>query len=248
MARKRKAQNEEEPATASSSKHTKADDKDEPQSQLELQKQSLHHGIFEPYPPAKVYRLLEPGPVVLVTTGSLADSTHNVMTIGFHMVIQHESPPLLGISLGPWDASFATLKKQRECVIAVPSVEMAGVVVDVGNCSAADEDNEDESEGETTSSKWQRFGLEALPAAKVKAPLVGGPNVIANIECVVEDTKMVSKYSMWVLKPVKAWLNPRKKPGEGGKMFHHRGDGTFVVDGEILDLKDRMVKWQEFQD
>ena len=47
---------------------------------------------------------------------------------------------------------------------------------------------------------------------------------------------------------VKAWINPNMKPGEGGRMFHHRGDGTFVVDGEVLDLKDWMVKWQEFQD
>ncbi|KAI0000099.1 hypothetical protein F4779DRAFT_604986 [Xylariaceae sp. FL0662B] len=206
-------------------------------SRKEAQSQN-HHG-FDPYPPSKVYRLVEPGPVLLVTTGSLADSTHNVMTIGFHMVMQHEEPPLVGICLGPWDASFAVLKKQRECVLSVPSVEMAGVVVDVGNCSANDE-------GET--SKWDRFGLDALPAGKVKAPLVGGPHIIANIECVVHDTAMVRKYSMWVLKPVRAWVNPEKKPGEGGRMFHHRGDGTFVVDGDILDLKDRMVKWTEFQD
>ncbi|KAI1102283.1 hypothetical protein F4804DRAFT_269896 [Jackrogersella minutella] len=232
MGRKRK--NQEEQGEASSSKQQK----EEPsQSQS-----SRQHNDFEPYPASKVYRFIEPGPVLLVTTGSLADSTHNVMTIGFHMVIQHESPPLIGISLGPWDASFAALKKQRECVLAVPSVEMAGVVVDIGNCSA------DDDEVQEAGGKWQRFGLEALPAAKVKAPLVGGTDVIANIECVVEDTKMVSKYSMWVLKPVRAWVNPNKKPGEGGKMFHHRGQGTFVVDGEILDLKDRMVKWQEFQD
>ncbi len=197
-----------------------------------------HHG-FDPYPASKVYRLIEPGPVLLVTTGSLADSTHNVMTIGFHMMMQHESPPLIGISLGPWDASFDALKKHRECVLALPSVEMAGVAVDVGNCSADDEDE---------ASKWERFGLDPVPAGIVKAPLVRGPHVIANIECAVEDTKMVSKYSMWVLKPVKAWINKEKMPGEGGKMFHHRGDGTFVVDGEILNLKDRMVKWQEFQD
>lgn len=203
-------------------------------------KKSQDHNGFDTYPPSKVYRLIEPGPVLLVTTGSLADSTHNIMTIGFHMVMQHESPPLIGICLGPWDASFSALKKQRQCVLAVPSVEMANVVVDVGNCSADDDDVE--------SSKWERFGLSALPAGRVKAPLVGGPNIIANIECEVEDTKMVSKYSMWVLKPIKAWINPDKKPGEGGKMFHHRGDGTFVVDGEILDLKDRMVKWQEFRD
>jgi flavin reductase (DIM6/NTAB) family NADH-FMN oxidoreductase RutF len=228
MPRKRKAQDAQNDNPVSPPKRKRTEKKE---SQA-----SNHHG-FKSYPPSKVYRLIEPGPVLLVTTGSLAGSTHNVMTIGFHMVIQHEAPPLIGISLGPWDASFAALKKQKECVLAVPSVEMANVVVDVGNCSKDDDET----------SKWERFGLEALPARKVKAPLVGGPDVIANIECVVEDTKMVSKFSMWVLKPVKAWINPDKKPGEGGKMFHHRGDGTFVVDGEILDLKDRMVKWQEFQ-
>lgn len=26
--------------------------------------------------------------------------------------------------------------------------------------------------------------------------------------------------------------------------MHHRGDGTFTVDGGTLDLKDRMVKWR----
>jgi flavin reductase (DIM6/NTAB) family NADH-FMN oxidoreductase RutF len=235
MVRKRKAQEEKDETSTPSSKSTKTSGKKQKQVRLK------EHYDFDPYPPSKVYRLIEPGPVLLVTTGSLADGTHNVMTIGFHMVIQHESPPLIGISLGPWDASFAALKKQRECVLAVPSVEMAKVVVDLGNCSKDDDGLEE-------TSKWERFGLDAQPAGKVKAPLVGGEHIIANIECVVEDTKMVSKYSMWILKPVKAWINPNMKPGEGGKMFHHRGDGTFVVDGEVLDLKDRMVKWQEFQE
>ncbi|KAK7024753.1 putative flavin reductase [Favolaschia claudopus] len=193
-------------------------------------------GGWNPYPISKVYRLIEPGPVLLVTTGSLTDGTHNVMTIGFHMVMQHESPPLIGICLGPWDASFTVLKKRRECVLAIPSAEMAGVVVDVGNCSSDDEGM----------NKWEKFGLEALPGGKVEAPLVGGKDMIANIECVVEDTKMVSKYSMWVLKVVAAWENPAKK--ETARMFHHRGDGTFVIDGEILNLQDRMVKWKEYQD
>ncbi|KAI0387814.1 hypothetical protein F5Y04DRAFT_12277 [Hypomontagnella monticulosa] len=244
MGPKRKSQEDQ---SETSSKQQKAGGRENLKggSSSRSQNADLHHG-FESYPPSKVYRLVEPGPVLMVTTGSLADDTHNVMTIGFHMVMQHESPPLIGICLGPWDASFAALKKQRECVLAVPDVEMAGTVVDVGNCSADDEVDDDDSE--TPINKWQRFGLEAVPAVKVKAPLVGGNDVIANIECVVEDTKMVSKYSMWVLKPVKAWINPNKKPGEGGRMFHHRGDGTFVVDGEILDLKDRMVKWQEYQD
>lgn len=203
---------------------------------------------FEHYPPTRVYRLIEPGPVLLVTTGSLREGTHNVMTMGFHMVLQHEGPPLLGISLGPWDASFALLKKHRECVLAVPDVAMAATVVDIGNCSADDENDEEGGSSSGACNKWERFNLEALPARKVKAPLVGGPDIIANIECVVEDSTMVGKYAMWVLRPVKAWMSPERRPGEGGTMFHHRGDGTFVADGEVLDLKERMVKWQCFQD
>jgi flavin reductase (DIM6/NTAB) family NADH-FMN oxidoreductase RutF len=141
----------------------------------------------------------------------------------------HRAPYFTGITLGPWDASFTTLKEQRQYVLAVPSVEMAKLVLDIGNCSKNDEDLK-------KSSKWDRFGLDALPAEKVKAPLVGGAHIIANIECVVKDTKMVASYGMWVLKLVKAWINPNMKLGEGGRMFHHRGDGTFVVNGEVLDI------------
>ena len=170
---------------------------------------------------------LPPKEQVANSLKSLPDGTHNIITISFHMVIQHKAPPLIGIALGPWDASFTTLKEQRQCVLAVPSVEMGELVLDIGNCSKNDEDLK-------KSSKWDRFGLDALPAEKVKAPLVGGAHVIANIECVVKDTRMVASYGMWDLKPVKAWINPNMKPGEGGRMFHHCGDGTFVVDGEVL--------------
>lgn len=193
---------------------------------------------FDPYPLAHVYRLIEPGPVLLVTTGSLQEATHNVMTIGFHMMMQHESPPLIGITLGPWNASFTQLRKHRACVLAVPSVEMASTVVDIGNCSAAD------GEGP---SKWERFALEPRPADQIEAPLVAGPHIMANVECVVEDSAMVRKYGMWVLRPVKAWT----KNGDGGQpgtMFHHRGQGVMVADGKVTDLSPRMVKWQEFLD
>lgn len=119
MPRNRKAKVEED-ETSASAPERKASGKKEPYSQK-------HHS-FDPYPTSKVYRLIEPGPVLMVTTDSLADSTHNVMTIGFHMAMQHESPPLIGISLGPWHASFAALKKQHECVLAVPSIKMASVL------------------------------------------------------------------------------------------------------------------------
>lgn len=49
-------------------------------------------------PASQVYRLLEPGPIVMVST--LDNGRPNVMTMGFHMMIQHD-PPLIGCVIGP---------------------------------------------------------------------------------------------------------------------------------------------------
>ncbi|KAL2145496.1 hypothetical protein VTI28DRAFT_7132 [Corynascus sepedonium] len=229
-------------------------------------KTSINRSPFTLYPTSKVYHLIESGPVLLVSTGPSASPTSraskdskntsittapgttmkddiNLMTMGFHMMLQHGSPALIGACIGPWDATYARLAATRECVLAVPGAGMARAVVDIGNCSAADDDDDSR-----TKNKFERFGLAALPAARVDAPLVGGEHIIANVECVVEDDGMVGRYNLWVLRVVKAWVNQELMAGEGGKMFHHRGDGTFTVDGEIMDLRERMVKWRMFQD
>lgn len=179
-------------------------------------------------PLSKVYQLIEPGPVVLVTTthGSRA----NVMTMTFHMVVDHEMP-LIGAVLGPWNHSFAALLASRECVIAIPTVDLATQVVDIGNCSGSKVE------------KLEKFGLTSVPAGIVGAPLVR--ECLANLECRVVDLGLVAKYSMFILQVVKAWI---ARDRLGRRTIHHNGDGTFVVDGETIDLKARMVKWPEMLD
>ncbi|RVO78396.1 flavin reductase family protein [Sinorhizobium meliloti] len=83
-------------------------------------------------PASQAYRVLEPGPIVMVSTSD--NGKPNVMTMGFHMMIQHD-PPLIGCVIGPWDHSYQALRKTGECVIAVPGLDLAETVVDVGNCS-----------------------------------------------------------------------------------------------------------------
>jgi flavin reductase (DIM6/NTAB) family NADH-FMN oxidoreductase RutF len=87
------------------------------------------------FPLNKVVRLLEPGSLVLVTTAYRGKS--NIMTMGFHMMIQHD-PPLIACVIGPWDFSYKALVKSKECVIAVPGVDLMEKSVDIGNCSGAD--------------------------------------------------------------------------------------------------------------
>jgi flavin reductase (DIM6/NTAB) family NADH-FMN oxidoreductase RutF len=180
------------------------------------------------YPVHKVYRLMEPSPIVLVTTHYRGKP--NIMTMGFHMMIQHD-PPLIGAVIGPWDYSFKALRSTRECVIAIPAADLAQKVVDIGNCSGQDTD------------KFKKFRLTPLPSGKINAPLV--QQCVANIECKVADTRLVNRYSLFILKAVSAWVNPDRKEQ---RTLHHQGNGTFKVDGRIIDLRKRMMKWREFAD
>lgn len=168
----------------------------------------------------KVYQLLEPGPVVLLTTSRRGRP--NVMTMSWHMMVDF-TPPLVACIVSEGDFSFAALRATRECVIAIPSVELAPKVVAVGNCSGRDVD------------KFATLGLTALPAQEVKAPLVA--ECFANLECRVVETRLVRKLNLFVLEVVKAWIDPRRKEP---KTIHHRGYGTFAVDGDIIRLPSRM--------
>ena len=192
------------------------------------QRERLRNAKMHKFPTSKVYRLIEPGPVLLVST--FDGQRPNLMTIGFHMMVQHD-PALIGCVIGPWDYSFRALRDNGECVLAVPGVDLAAKVVDIGNCSG------DEAE------KFKRFRLTPTPASQVAASLVA--ECLANIECRVKDASLVEKYNLFILEAVAAWVNPERKEQ---RTFHHKGDGTFVVDGRTLNLQERMVKWKEFQD
>lgn len=181
--------------------------------------------MMQVFPLEKVFNLIEPGPVVLVST--LYKGRPNLMAMSWHMMVEF-TPPLIACVLGPRDYSYKALKASGECVIAVPTVDMAATVVDIGNCSGADVD------------KFKKFALTALPAAKVKAPLVR--ECLANIECKVADETLLKKYGLVVLEAVQAWR--QAKPRET-RTFHARGDGTFVADGRIMNLKARMTKFPE---
>jgi flavin reductase (DIM6/NTAB) family NADH-FMN oxidoreductase RutF len=177
--------------------------------------------------PGKAYLLLESGPIVLVTTRHR--DRPNIMTMGFHMMVQH-APPLIGCIIGPWDYSYKALKETGECVIGVPAADLARKVVKIGNCSGAEID------------KFEKFRLTPKPAAEVGAPLIA--ECLANIECRVADTSLVGKYSLFILEAVAIWLDRERKER---RLLHHNGDGTFTADGRKRDLRNLMTQWKQFQ-
>jgi flavin reductase (DIM6/NTAB) family NADH-FMN oxidoreductase RutF len=171
-------------------------------------------------PLAKVYGLLEPGPVALITTARNGKS--DIMAQSWHTMIDFE-PPIVGCVISNRNHSFGLLKATRECVINLPTVELAKQVVGCGNTSGA------------TVDKFARFGLTARPASLVGAPLID--ECFANLECRVIDTRAVPRYGFFVLEVVKAWVNPAVKLP---RTLHHLGHGNFMIAGERIKLPSKM--------
>ena len=168
-------------------------------------------------PLAKAFTLMESGPVVLVATHD--GQKNNVMTISWTMVV--DFTPTFAMTTGPWNHSYAALRKSRQCVIAIPTVDLIDRVVGVGTCSGADTD------------KFERFGLTPLAAEHVRAPLIR--ECLANIECKVID--IVEKHNIVVLEGVAVHRDGTRKEK---RTIHAVGDGTFIVDGERIDRRKMM--------
>ena len=167
---------------------------------------------------SKAFTLIEPGPVVLVTTHD--DGKPNIMTISWTMVV--DFTPVFAITTGEWNYSFAALRKHRECVIAIPTVDLLDTVVGIGTCSGADTD------------KFAKFKLTPVPAKLVRPPLI--KECLANIECKVTD--IVERHNIVVLEAVAAYIDAARVEQ---RMVHAVGDGTFIVDGQKIDRRQMMA-------
>jgi flavin reductase (DIM6/NTAB) family NADH-FMN oxidoreductase RutF len=169
---------------------------------------------------SQVYRLIEPGPVVMVTTA--IGGRPNIMTLSWHMMIDFE-PPIMAFVMSNRNYSFGILKKTKECVINIPTVELAKKVVACGNTSGRNID------------KFKELGLTPSDAACVNAPLID--ECYANLECRVIDAKLATRYNIFIVEVVKAWIDRSQKHP---RTIHHHGHGTFVVDGDTLKLPSKM--------
>jgi len=164
------------------------------------------------FPVHDVRRFLEPGPIVLVSSAHKEQT--NIMTMGWHMVMEF-SPALVGCLISGANHSHELIRNSRQCVINIPTVDIAETVVKIGNTSGRDID------------KFEEFGLTPRPGTHVRAPLI--EECYANFECTLADAAWVNKYNVFVFEVVKAHVATSPKVP---KTIHYRGDGEFMISGE----------------
>lgn len=169
------------------------------------------------FPLSKVYTLLESGPVIMVSTRGKAGN--NVMPMSWHTMIDFD-PPLVGCVISDESLTFRNIKAAKECVINIPTLEIAHKALACGNVSG------------TSGDKFARFGLTPAKASVVKAPLV--KECYASLECRLADARMAGKYNLFIFRVVKAWADASVKDP---KTFHHRGGPEFIIAGKAVKLK-----------
>jgi flavin reductase (DIM6/NTAB) family NADH-FMN oxidoreductase RutF len=179
-------------------------------------KENADMGKKREFPLAQVYGLLEPGPVVLVTTARAGRA--NVMPLSWHTMMEFV-PPLVGCVISNQNYTFEVLRSTGECVINVPTVELAKTLVACGNTSGR------------TVDKFKAFDLTPVAGKVVRAPLIA--ECYANLECKVVNRNLVAKHNFFILEVVKAWIDPqRKRP----RTIHHQGEGLFLLPGRTIKL------------
>ncbi|OGR68677.1 MAG: flavin reductase [Elusimicrobia bacterium GWC2_61_19] len=173
------------------------------------------------FPLSKVYSLLEAGPVVMLSTAF--KGRNNVMTLSWHTMIDF-NPPLVGCVISDRNYTFEAVKKTRECVINIPTLEIAGKAVACGNVSGRRTD------------KFSVFGLTPEKSAAVKAPSV--KECYASLECRLADARLAGKYNLFIFEVVKARVDTSVKDP---RTVHHRGGEAFMVAGRTIKIKSKMA-------
>ena len=167
------------------------------------------------FPVERTRRFLEPGPVVLISTAWKDERA--IMTCGWHMMLGYD---LVGTYIWQANRSFELARRSRECVINLPTDALLDTVVRIGNCSSAQTD------------KFERFGLTALPAREVQAPMIGECH--ASFECRLHETRITADYPLFVWRVVRAHaaISPRDP-----RTVHYRGEGRFMVAGKEVSRR-----------
>ncbi|HWB54408.1 MAG TPA: flavin reductase family protein [Tepidisphaeraceae bacterium] len=177
------------------------------------------------FPVDEIRHYLEPGPTVLVT--SSWQGKQNVMTMGWQTTMEF-NPSLVGCVIANSNFSFELIRGSGECVINVPTVELARIVVKIGNCSGDSVD------------KFRKFKLTTSPASVVAAPLID--QCVASFECKLVDDRLIKKYNFFIFEIVKA--HAARSP-KYPKTIHYHGHGKFTVAGGTINLHRLFTKWKE---
>jgi len=163
-----------------------------------------------PREPRDATRLLEPGPVALVT--SRFRSAENVMTAAWMMPVSLE-PPLVAVAIHPGRLTHEYVSKSEFFALNIPTADLLSAVHHCGMQSGRDGD------------KFEAAGLTPVDASVLDAPLIA--ECVAHIECGVVQRMRVGDHDLFVGQPLAVMALDEAFDGrwltetDAGRTLHH---------------------------
>ena len=183
------------------------------------------HRTVVPLP--KAYRLLNHGPVTLVS--SAADGRQNVMAASWSMTLDFD-PPKVAVVIDKATLTRELIEASGEFVLNIPTRAIADQVLAAGSASGREGD------------KFARFGIAAEKALHVKAPLIAG--CVGWLECkVIPEPRNQQTYDLFLAEVLAAWADPAvftdgrwHFADDGQRTIHYRAGGNFFATGEAFSV------------
>ena len=135
-------------------------------------------------------RLLEPGPITLITAQYRGQP--NVMTVAWVVPASHQ-PPMLVAAISPLHYTHYLISKSQEFVVNVPGRPLADQVMLCGTLSGRDVD------------KFARAGLTAVDGHRVTVPWIS--ECLAHLECGLVEAYEAGDHTLFLGEIVGAWAD-----------------------------------------
>ncbi len=166
---------------------------------------------------SSVLRLLHPMHTVLVSSLG-KDGKPNIITLAWAMPTSI-NPPLVAISVSPRRYSHGLIEETREFVVNVPTMDILKEAFLCGVLSGRNHD------------KFKEAGLTALPAKKVKPPII--KECVAHLECKLYSKFQTGDHTIFIGEIIEAYANKEaftdKYDLEKAKMVFHLGGNEFAT-------------------
>lgn len=182
-----------------------------------------------------VYRLLNHGPTVLVTTAH--GEQRNIMAAAWNMPLDF-NPPKIAIVIDKNTYTRELIAASGSFAINVPCRALAEMVVRVGSSSGR------ELLGQVQDNKFTAFDIPTFAASKIDAPLVEG--CVAWLECkVIPEPHIQDTYDLFLGEVVAAWADERvfsdgRWHFDGNdelRTIHHVAGGAFMTVSDTFQVK-----------
>lgn len=180
-------------------------------------------------PLPKCYRLLNHGPVTLVTSASGGRS--NVMAASWAMPLDFD-PPRVVLVVDRTTLTRELIDAAGEFALNIPPRALADATFAAGTRSGRDLD------------KWAELGLKPMPASVVAAPLLDG--CVAWLECRVRPERdLEQRYDLFIADVVAASADDRvfsdgrwRFSEDELRTLHHVAGGQFYTTGSAYQSDD----------